>query len=44
MITASSSNYHRLEDDEVEFRKSKRVKMTKIVGFDFLTYLLENKT
>jgi hypothetical protein len=43
MIKTSSSNYHQLEDDEVELRKSKGAKMTKIFGLDFLTYLLENE-
>jgi hypothetical protein len=42
-IDVSSSNHHQLEDDEVELGKSKRAKMTKTFGHDFLTYLLINK-
>lgn len=38
-IQANPSNYYQLEDDEVEFRKSKRIKTTKIFSPNFLIYL-----
>ena len=40
MIEANLSNYHQLENDEVELRKSK---MNKIFGPNFLIYLLKNE-
>ena len=41
---ASSSDYHKLKDDEVEFRRSKMIKTTKKFDPNFLTYLLGNKS
>jgi len=32
-----------LKDDEVDIRRSKRVKLFKIFNHNFLTYLLENE-
>ena len=43
MIEASSSNHYQLQNDEIDLKESKRAKMTKTFGLDFLTYLLENK-
>jgi len=43
MIEAKSSWLYQLIDDEVEPKRSKRKKITKMFGPDFLTYLLENE-
>ena len=43
MIEASSSNHYQLQNDEIDLKESKRAKMTKTFGLDFLTNLLENK-
>jgi len=43
MIEAKSSGLYQLIDDEVEPKRSKRKKITKMFGPDFLTYLLENE-
>jgi hypothetical protein len=43
MIETTSSSPHQSKDDEVEPRRSKMRKLTKIFGLDFLTYLLENE-
>ena len=43
MIETSPSNHHQSKDDEFELRNSKKEKTTKILGLEFLTYLLENK-
>jgi len=42
-IEASSSDHRELENDEIKLIKSKKAKMTKTFGPDFLTYLLKNK-
>jgi len=43
IIEDSLSNHHSLEDDKLKFKKSRRAKITKTFGLDFLTYLLKNE-
>lgn len=42
-VKANSSNHHQSKDDEVEFKKSKKQKIIKIFGPDFLICLLKNE-
>ena len=43
MIETRSSNHHQSKDDDLSLEIVKRKKTTKILGLEFLTYLLENK-
>ena len=42
-LEISFNSHHYLKDDEVDIRRSKRVKLFKIFNHNFLTYLLENE-